>query len=102
VLAEFGKVTPTVASGTINSADGGDAAGGYGQEELTVKYLSSPKLLNLEIRDAGFRRHFLVQCLILLQAGSRKSVNRQDTFKIKQARLPGPPPPPPVQCLVLL
>ena len=77
VLAEFGRVKPTVASGTINNAGGAGGAGsGDGQEELTVKYLSSPKLLNLEIRDAGFRRHFLGQCLILLQATPHSTLLR--------------------------
>ena len=82
VLQTFTKVKPTVASGSINNA----AADGS-QESLTVKYLSSPRLLHLQLRDAGFRRHFLVQCLILLHACSRKSHNKQDTFKIKQVSL---------------
>ena len=80
-LSEFGKIRTTVAAGSINSSMSG-AAGE--QEGLTVSYLSSPKLLHLQLRDAGFRRHFLVQCLVLLQACSRKSIGRQDTFKIKQ------------------
>ncbi len=29
--------------------------------QLTVKYLSSPKLLRLQLQDAALRRHFLVQ-----------------------------------------
>ena len=28
---------------------------------LTVKYLSSPRLLRLQLQDAALRRHFLVQ-----------------------------------------
>lgn len=82
VLQQFAKIKPTVASGSINSASSDS-----NQESLTVKYLSSPRLLNLQLRDAGFRRHFIVQCLILLHACSRKSLNKQDTFKIKQVRL---------------
>lgn len=31
-----------------------------------IKYLSSARLLPLQIRDSLFRRHFLVQCIILL------------------------------------
>lgn len=100
VLVEFAKLKPTVASGGINS---GSTDGNDQQEGLTVKYLSSPKLLNLQLRDAGFRRHFLVQCLTLLQACSRKSLVKQDVFRIKQVRfsvalqhqLAGPLPPPP-------
>lgn len=83
VLADFAKVKPTVVSGGINSS----SLGATGSAELlTVKYLSSPKLLNLQLRDAGFRRHFLVQCLALLQACSRKSLARQETFRIKQVQ----------------
>ena len=81
-MQQFARIKPTVASGSISSA----AADGS-HESLTVKYLSSPKLLHLQVRDAGFRRHFLVQCLILLHACSRKSTNKQDTFKIKQVQI---------------
>ena len=31
------------------------------EAQLTVKYLSSPKLLRLQLQDAALRRHFLVQ-----------------------------------------
>ncbi|GBG87433.1 hypothetical protein CBR_g45491 [Chara braunii] len=36
-------------------------------DDLTynTKYLTSTKLMSLQIRDPNFRRHFLVQCLIL-------------------------------------
>ena len=34
--------------------------------QLTVKYLSSPKLLRLQLQDAALRRHFLVQVLPLM------------------------------------
>lgn len=34
---------------------------------ISAKYLSGPRLLSLQLRDATFRRHFLVQCLILFQ-----------------------------------
>ena len=44
--------------------------------QLTVKYLSSPKLLRLQLQDAALRRHFLVQVIhpavppsLLLRAG---------------------------------
>lgn len=39
-----------------------DAAASMADEvALTVKYLSSPKLLRLQLQDAALRRHFLVQ-----------------------------------------
>ncbi|KAL6785389.1 hypothetical protein ACKKBG_A00065 [Auxenochlorella protothecoides x Auxenochlorella symbiontica] len=34
---------------------------------ISAKYLSGSRLLSLQLRDATFRRHFLVQCLILFQ-----------------------------------
>ncbi len=33
-----------------------------------MKYLSSSKLLQLQLQDAGLRRHFLLQVLIFLHA----------------------------------
>ena len=33
-----------------------------------MKYLSSSKLLKLQLQDAGLRRHFLLQVLIFLHA----------------------------------
>ena len=30
-----------------------------------MKYLTSSKLLHLQLRDPAFRKHFLLQCLIL-------------------------------------
>ena len=40
----------------------------------------------VQVRDAEFRRHFLLQCLILLQAGSKPASQKPETpqFKIKQ------------------
>ena len=38
--------------------------------QLTVKYLSSPKLLRLQLQDAALRRHFLVQVLLCSAAPS--------------------------------
>jgi hypothetical protein len=43
------------------------AGAGDGQG-VSVKYLSSSRLMGLQLRDATFRRHFLLQCLILMQA----------------------------------
>lgn len=34
----------------------------------SVKYLSSSRLLKLQLRDASFRRHFLLQVLIFLHS----------------------------------
>ncbi|KAL4439830.1 hypothetical protein ABPG75_002831 [Micractinium tetrahymenae] len=44
----------------------GAGASGDGQGS-SVKYLSSSRLMGLQLRDATFRRHFLLQCLILMQ-----------------------------------
>ena len=48
-------------------AGGADVAGG--QAGASVKYLSSSRLMGLQLRDATFRRHFLLQCLVLMQVG---------------------------------
>ena len=50
------------------SGNGLTALGGGGEtESYCVKYLTSSKLLHLQLRDPAFRRHFLLQCLILMQ-----------------------------------
>uniref|UniRef100_A0A7S2C5F8 Uncharacterized protein n=1 Tax=Haptolina brevifila TaxID=156173 RepID=A0A7S2C5F8_9EUKA len=53
--------------------------GGGGAEELRevyfAKFLTSPKLIQLQLRDGYFRRHVLVQLLIFLQAVSTESKN---------------------------
>lgn len=36
-------------------------------QSYAVKYLTSSKLLHLQMRDPAFRRHFLLQCIILMQ-----------------------------------
>jgi len=45
-------------------------ADAVGREVYFAKFLTSPKLLQLQLRDAYFRRHFLVQLLIFLQTVS--------------------------------
>ncbi|KAG0491653.1 hypothetical protein HPP92_005051 [Vanilla planifolia] len=44
--------------GNVNSLEQEEAA-------FSIKYLTSSKLMGLELKDPGFRRHILVQCLIL-------------------------------------
>ncbi|EFJ49979.1 hypothetical protein VOLCADRAFT_104130 [Volvox carteri f. nagariensis] len=44
-------------------ATGGDEGGGG----VGTRYLTSSKLFGLQVRDCTFRRHFLLQCLALLQ-----------------------------------
>ncbi|PSC69291.1 THO complex subunit 1 isoform X1 isoform B [Micractinium conductrix] len=60
VLEKFQAEKVTVGEG----AAAGAANGGQG---ASVKYLSSSRLMSLQLRDATFRRHFLLQCLILMQ-----------------------------------
>eukprot|EP00887_Chlorella_sp_A99_P000489 scaffold17.g489.t1 len=48
-------------AGGAAAADGGSS----------VKYLSSSRLIGLQLRDATFRRHFLLQCLVLMQYAER-------------------------------
>ncbi|PRW33147.1 THO complex subunit 1 [Chlorella sorokiniana] len=66
VLERFRQEKVTVgesAPGGSSAADGGGADG----QGASVKYLSSSRLMGLQLRDATFRRHFLLQCLILMQ-----------------------------------
>ena len=44
------------------------ASAGADGSSAAVKYLSSSKLLRLQLQDAGLRRHFLLQVLIFLHA----------------------------------
>ena len=60
-----------------SSSSSSEEVGSMAEEvTLTVKYLSSPRLLRLQLQDAALRRHFLVQvgCLPYnLQSQSRQS-----------------------------
>lgn len=58
VLSELKKHPATVAAGPLTSAQGDGGA-------TTVAFLSSPKLLRLQLQDATLRRIWLIQCLIL-------------------------------------
>ena len=54
---------------------------------VQVKYLSSPRVLGLQLSDASLRRHFLVQALIFLQACKvPPGKGRGSALKPKQAR----------------
>ena len=46
----------------------GSAAAEALQEVYFAKFLTSSKLINLQLRDSYFRRHVVVQTLIFLQA----------------------------------
>jgi THO complex subunit 1 len=59
VLDRFSSEKVTV---TENALLGGNGENGA----TSVKYLSSARLLPLQLRDAAFRRHFLLQALILM------------------------------------
>jgi THO complex subunit 1 len=65
VLKRFSAepVTVTEAPGTSEDQAQDPSAAGDGS---SVKYLSSARLLPLQIRDATFRRNFLIQSLILI------------------------------------
>jgi len=57
-----------------------------------VKYLSSSKLLKLQLQDAGLRRHFLLQVLIFLHAvrhvGKLPPKTAVPALRDRQARRP--------------
>ncbi|KAL6976434.1 suppressor of the transcriptional defect of hpr1 by overexpression [Sarracenia purpurea var. burkii] len=45
---------------------------------FSIKYLTSSKLMGLELKDPSFRRHFLVQCLILFDYLKAPGKNDKD------------------------
>jgi len=59
VLDRFSSEKVTVTENALLGGKGGNGA-------TSVKYLSSARLLPLQLRDAAFRRHFLLQALILM------------------------------------
>ena len=73
------------------ASSSGENAGSSMQEDvqLTVKYLSSRKLIRLQLQDAALRRHFLLQALIFLHACQhpvvKKDQQKRDALRSKQA-----------------
>lgn len=51
---------------TVSETSGGIGSQWDNEGGASVKYLSSARLLSLQIRDATFRRHILIQSLILM------------------------------------
>lgn len=49
------------------AASKGETAEEYKESHYFAKFLTSEKLMNLQLRDSHFRRHILIQCLILFQ-----------------------------------
>ena len=60
----------------VNEAHAGDTA-----EVYFAKFLTSSKLMTLQLRDGYFRRHVLVQLLIFLQAVSTERKNSSGAAK---------------------
>lgn len=64
---------------------GGEQQGEGGGTRIGAKYLTSRRLLSLQVRDGAFRQHFLCQCLILfrflLSPGDKKGA-----LKLKQVQ----------------
>ncbi|KAH7664353.1 THO complex subunit THOC1 protein [Dioscorea alata] len=57
--------------GNVNNLEQDEAA-------FSIKYLTSSKLMGLELRDPSFRRHILVQCLILFDYLKSPAKNDKD------------------------
>ncbi|XP_073024075.1 THO complex subunit 1 isoform X2 [Primulina eburnea] len=49
-----------------------------GASNFSIKYLTSSKLMGLELKDPSFRRHILVQCLILFDYLKAPGKNDKD------------------------
>ncbi|XP_058090389.1 THO complex subunit 1 isoform X2 [Magnolia sinica] len=58
--------------GNANNLEEGEA------EVLSIKYLTSSKLMGLELKDPSFRRHILVQCLIIFDYLKAPGKNDKD------------------------
>ena len=65
----------------------GEAGGSREEERLTVQYLSSSRLMGVQMANPDFRRHFLVQCLVLLQACDKPIKPATDQLRQRQVRL---------------
>uniref|UniRef100_A0A061R876 THO complex subunit 1 n=1 Tax=Tetraselmis sp. GSL018 TaxID=582737 RepID=A0A061R876_9CHLO len=55
--------------------------------EGLVKYLTSSKLIHLQLQDPSFRRQFLVQCLILFHFAREPIVGKERKPGLKDAQL---------------
>ena len=59
--------TAAAAAAAVATPEGGGAEGEALEEVYFAKFLTSSKLITLQLRDGYFRRHVLVQILIFLQ-----------------------------------
>ena len=85
VLAEFRKSSLSTTSHHKQSGLQGGAED-QGHVALTVQYLSSSRLMRVQLANPDFRRHFLMQCLILLQACALPGRAEKDFLRGKQVR----------------
>jgi hypothetical protein len=90
--AAAGKVSNGVGRGdamdvdnSTSSSSSSTQGGGEDSLQLTVGYLSSHKLFGLQLRDATFRRNFLVQVLIMLQSLTIAGKGQDVVLKGQQA-----------------
>ncbi|KAI3914086.1 hypothetical protein MKW92_041242 [Papaver armeniacum] len=72
VLDTFDAQPLTDDDGNADNLDEEDAAA------FSIKYLTSSKLMGLELKDPSFRRHVLVQCLILFDYLKAPGKNDKD------------------------
>ncbi|KAJ0969005.1 hypothetical protein J5N97_021882 [Dioscorea zingiberensis] len=77
-VSNFMVVLDTFEAQPLSEDDGN--ANSLEQEEaaFSIKYLTSSKLMGLELRDPSFRRHILVQCLILFDYLKAPGKNDKD------------------------
>lgn len=72
VLDTFDAQPLSEDAGNVNNLEEEEAAA------FSIKYLTSSKLMGLELKDPGFRRHILVQCLILFNYLKTPGKNDKD------------------------
>lgn len=64
--ASLGTVLETFDAQPLGDEDEGFSVNGDDDDStFNIKYLTSSNLMSLELKDPGFRRHVLVQCLII-------------------------------------
>lgn len=79
--SDLQSVLDTFESQPLNEEDGN--ANSIMEEEsasFSIKYLTSSKLMGLELKDPGFRRHILVQCLIFFDYLKAPGKNEKDAL----------------------
>lgn len=80
-------IVASAAADAVAAATPGADEGEEMSEVYFSKFLTSPKLINLQLRDVYFRRHVLVQALIFLQSAGGEHKGVQPLTKTQRDKL---------------